>query len=50
MRAHFNYEKIEESNSYQKEIYKFLIIRTVLATLPFDFLVMYYRFPAYLWY
>ena len=50
VRDHFKYEKVEESNAYQKVIFKFLIVRTIFATLPFDFAVMYYRFPAYLWY
>ena len=45
-----SWDKVQESLAYNGAIYKFLIIRQVFATLPFDFLIIYLNVPAYLWY
>ena len=46
----YTWEKARDSMRYTRTRYGFLILRQLLATLVFDFAIMYLQVPAMLWY
>ena len=46
----YKYEQLEKSNKYKKASLGFLIFKMIFAQFPFDFCVMYFKLPAFLWY
>ena len=45
----FKWEQVEKSILYQKAIFKFLILRQVFCSLPFDFCIFYFQAPYQVW-
>ena len=41
---------MRESHAYQRSIFKYLVARELLASLPFNFAIMYFQVPSKLWY
>ena len=50
IKALYTYEKVQESHAYNTTIFKYLAFREIFASLPFNFAIMYFQIPAYLWY
>ena len=45
----YPWSKVEESLVYNKDLFRFLTCRHLLAHISFDFLIFFYFAPAYLW-
>jgi len=41
---------LEKSNKYKRASLGFLIFKMIFVNFPFDFCVMYFKLPAFLWY
>ncbi len=42
--------KVKEGLAYNRTVYKFLAVRQIFANLIFDFSIIYFNIPAFLWY
>ena len=45
----YPWDKVDESLEYNKDLFSFLWVRHCVAHISFDFLIMFFFAPAYLW-
>ena len=46
----YSWDKVLESLSYNRAVFKYLAVRQLFAKLPFDFAIIYFQVPALMWY